>query len=375
MTQPEPENAETGTSKLSPLARRIGLIALLVALLGALAWYLNYRTTLRYFQETNDAAIQADQVAIAAKLGGYVRSVAVADNQQVAAGALLAEIDPVDFETRLAAADAGIASAIAAQNASRASRAEAEAGIAQARAAIQAASAGLALANREVERYRPLVAAGAEPAEKLSQLTANRDKALADAAAARASLLQAQRRTQSIAADTARLGAQAGAARVERQGASNDLAATRLTAPIAGRVANRTVRPGQFIQPGLRLMTIVPSQDIYVVANFKETQVGLMRPGQPVTIRADALAGVSFAGKVESITPGTGANFSMIPPQNATGNFTKIVQRVPVRIRIDAGPAARRVLVPGLSLVVEVDTRAAKGELDAIRDEQQRGGK
>ena len=134
------------------------------------------------------------------------------------------------------------------------------------------------------------------------------------------------------------------------------------------------MRVGQFVQPGQRLMTIVPTQDLYVVANFKETQVGLMRPGQPVRIEVDALPGVDFKGVVESVTPGTGANFSLIKPDNATGNFTKIVQRVPVRIRIEAGPEARTVLVPGLSLVVEVDTRASKDDIDAIRREQDRSG-
>jgi membrane fusion protein, multidrug efflux system len=355
--------------------KKAGLVALLLALAGGIAFYVHYRQTLRYFQETNDASIQADQVAIAAKLSGYVRRVAVADNQLVRIGAPLIEIDPVDFQTRLAAADADIASARTAETASRASGAEAEAGIAQARAGLQSAQAGLAFAQREAARYRPLVAAGAESAERLSQLTANRDKALADAAAARAALTQAERRVQSLAAETARIAAQAEAAGVQRRAAANDLAAATLTAPIAGRVANRSVRVGQFVQPGLRLMTIVPDRDIYVVANFKETQVGLMRPGQAVEIRVDALPDIDFAGSVVSITPGTGANFSMIPPQNATGNFTKIVQRVPVRIRIDAGPAARRVLVPGLSVTVEVDTRSAKGEQDAIRVEQERATK
>lgn len=375
MTETAPETAAAATNLRSPWIRRVTLLVLFGVMLGGIAYYLHYRSTLRFLQETNDATIQADQVAIAAKLGGYVRSVAVADNQAVAAGALLAEIDPLDFQTRVAAADAGIVTALAAQNASLASRAEAEAGIAQARASVQAADAGLALANREVARYRPLVAAGAEPAERLSQHIASRDRAIADVAAARAALVQAQRRVASISADTRRLAAQAGAAQVERQAANNDLAATQITAPIAGRVANRSVRPGQFIQPGMRLMTIVPSQEIYVVANFKETQVGLMRPGQLARIEADALPGVEFSGTVASITPGTGANFSMIPPQNATGNFTKIVQRVPVRIRINAGPAARRVLAPGLSVTVEVDTGAARGDLDAIKAEQERSRK
>ena len=358
---------------VSPLMKAIGIGFGVLALVVGAVWYWHYRTVSRFLEATNDATIQADQVAIAAKLGGYIRQVPVADNQTVAPGALLTEIDPVDIRTRLAAADAGIATAIAAQNASIAARAEAEAGVAQARATLQAADTGLALGNREVSRYRPLVAAGAEPGERLSQLAANRDKAAADVAAARAALLQAQRRVTSMSADTARLAAQADSARVEREAASNDLAATRVTAPIAGRVANRSVRSGQFVQPGMRLMTIVPAQDLYVVANFKETQVGLMRPRQPAKIHVDALPGVTFRGSVESITPGTGANFSMIPPQNATGNFTKIVQRVPVRIRIIAGPTARRVLVPGLSLSVEVDTRTARAELDAIAREQESG--
>jgi membrane fusion protein (multidrug efflux system) len=119
-------------------------------------------------------------------------------------------------------------------------------------------------------------------------------------------------------------------------------------------------------------MTIVPVQAIYVEANFKETQIGLMRPGQPATIEADALPGVEFRGHVESLTPGTGATFSLVPPQNATGNFTKIVQRVPVRIRLDAGPEARRVLAPGLSLRVAVDTVSARNAIHRIHDEETR---
>ncbi|OZA68123.1 MAG: multidrug ABC transporter permease, partial [Sphingomonadales bacterium 39-62-4] len=165
--------------------------------------------------------------------------------------------------------------------------------------------------------------------------------------------------------------AQITAAQAQRKAASVDLDTTRITAPIGGKIGNSTVRVGQFVQPGQRLMTIVPTEAIYVEANFKETQIGLMRAGQPVTVHVDALPDVDFHGTVESITPGTGANFSLIPPQNATGNFTKIVQRVPVRIRINAGPESRKVLVPGLSLTVEVDTRAAKSSLDAIRKEQE----
>src|SRR3989344_32044 len=133
-----------------------------------------------------------------------------------------------------------------------------------------------------------------------------------------------------------------------------------------GRVGDLTVRVGQFVQPGQRLMTVVPVNEIYVIANFKETQVGLLRAGQPVRLEVDALPDFEIAGRVESISPGTGAEFSILPPENATGNFTKIVQRITVRIAIIASPKVRRLLVPGMSVVAVVDTRNAAGELKEI---------
>ena len=350
-------------------AKTFGIAAAVLALLGGAAWLVEYETTGRYQQDTDDAVIAADQVTISAKLSGYVRSVDVADNQPVKQGERLLEIDPTDYATRLASAKADVGSALAATKSAAAQQAEAEAGVAAARAALASSRVDLDLAAREVERYRPLAQSGAEPAEKLAQLAATRDRAAADVAAREAGVTQARRRVESIAAQGAQLAAHGDAARVALQAADNDLAATHLVAPIAGQVASKTVRAGQFVQPGQRLLTIVPAGEAYVLANFKETQLGMMRPGQPAQIRVDALPGVRFAGVVESITPGTGANFSLIPPQNATGNFTKIVQRVPVRIRILAGPVARRVLVPGLSVEASVDTRGGAGEMDAIRAE------
>ncbi|NBC35959.1 HlyD family efflux transporter periplasmic adaptor subunit [Novosphingobium sp. FSY-8] len=352
--------------------KQIGAGVAALALVGAGAGYYRYATHGRYFESTNDATIQADSVAIAAKLAGYVKAVRVADNQDVHAGAALVDIDPVDYATRLSSAQADVVNARAAIGASDAAVAEAQAAVGVATAALTAAQADLDHASAEVRRYRPLVAAGAEPAEKLSGLTTAEQKARADVAAKGAALDQARLRVAALGAQTRQASAREQAAQVAERAATNDLNATHLTAPMAGRVASRAVRVGQFVQPGMRLLTLVPAGDVYVVANFKETQVGLMRPGQPVEITADALPGITFHGAIESVTPGTGANFSLIPPQNATGNFTKIVQRVPVRIRIQAGPQARRVLVPGLSLNVTVDTRAAKGELDAIARETER---
>jgi membrane fusion protein, multidrug efflux system len=349
--------------------KAIGIGGAAVAVCAGIGYYIYHDRYGRFFESTNDATIQADQVVISAKLAGHARAVPVADNQRVAAGTLLVEIDPVDYQAKLAMAEAEIASSLAGQNASRATQEEARAGVQEALARLQVAGANLAYAQREVVRYGPLAQTGAEPASMLSQLQANRDRPSAEFAAARAGLEQARRRVASIGAQTTQSAAQAEAARIKREAAANDLASTRLTTPITGRIAGRSVRVGQFVQPGARLMTVVPDE-MYVVANFKETQLGLMRPGQPAKIRVDALPGVTFTGAVTSVTPGTGANFSMIPPQNATGNFTKIVQRVPVRVRIDAGPAARRVLVPGLSVEVEVDTRASREVIDAIRAEQ-----
>jgi len=360
---------------MPPWLRKAGVALVILLLVGGIAFYIYYDRHARYFEETNDALIEADQVAISSRLAGYVGKVAVEDNQRVAKGALLVTIDPVDYRNRLDAADADIAAARAAEGAARASQAETLAAVEQARAGLKSAEADFAFATREVARYRPLVAKGAEPAAKLSDLMAGRDRADAAVAAQQAALRQAQLRVESAAAQATNLAAQVATATVRRRIAAVDLASTELAAPIKGKVASRSVRVGQYVQPGMRLLTLVPTDDLYVVANFKETQVGLMRPGQPASIRVDALPGVVFAGQVASVSPGTGANFSLIKPENATGNFTKIVQRVPVRIRISVGPIARQVLVPGMSLGVEVDTRAAQDEIDAIREEQERAGK
>ena len=144
-----------------------------------------------------------------------------------------------------------------------------------------------------------------------------------------------------------------------------------IRASIAGRVGDLSARIGQFVQRGLRLMSVVPVEQLYLEANFKETQLGLMRQGQPAEIDVDALPGVTLHGHVASLAPGTGAQFSLLPPQNATGNFTKIVQRVPVRIAIDADPSIKKLLLPGMSVEVSVDTRSAREELERLKNSKQ----
>lgn len=376
---PAPQDTahETGENEAERTARnasrqRLGRIFLALLAVAAIAgaWkFIEYRSYGRYFEETDDAYVKADSIDISSKLAGFVRAVAVSENQRVAQGALLVEIDPSDYDSRFAQAKAQIDVARAGEEAARAQAVAAQSAVAQAQAALSASERDLAYLNGEVSRYTPLAATGAEPAQVLAQFRTNRDKAAADVAAKRAALQQARDQVNAVKAQVGQSSAQIEAAQAQANNARTDLLQTRLPAPITGTVASKTVRMGQFVQAGQRLMTVVPDH-LYIDANFKETQIGLMRVGQPVTIEVDALSGVEFHGHVESLTPGTGANFSLIPPQNATGNFTKIVQRVPIRISIDGGPESRKVLRPGLSVTVTVDTRSAKDSIKKIEQEQ-----
>ncbi|SFR91363.1 HlyD family secretion protein [Sphingomonas jatrophae] len=354
---------------------KLAVLALVVVLAGAaLAWFIHYQTVGKYLASTNDAYLRADVITVSPKVGGYVDRVFVAENQDVQAGQPLVRIDSRDYGAQAAQYRAQIGVAEANADNVRAGIAEQRAMVEQARAQRDASLADLRFAEEEVARYTPLAASGAESREKLAQLRNQATRARNEAAARAASLASAERRIASLNAQIRQAQAQGGAARAQLTAANVNLGATLVRAPAAGRIGDRTVRTGQFVQPGTRMMSVVPLAAIYVSANFKETQIGLMRPGQPATIEVDALPGVELHGHVESLSPGTGAQFSLIPPQNATGNFTKIVQRVPVRIAIDAGPEVRRILVPGLSLEVTVDTRGAKDEMSRItaREEQRR---
>jgi membrane fusion protein (multidrug efflux system) len=209
-----------------------------------------------------------------------------------------------------------------------------------------------------VARYEPLVNTGAESAERLTTLRRQAEAAAGKAIVAKAALTVAQRRAESLESQVREAEAQKESAKAQLEAAKVSLDSTTIRASVDGKVGDKTVQLGHFVQAGTRLMSIVPMSEIYVTANFKETQIGSMRPGQSVAIQVDALPGVKIKGHISSISPGTGAEFSLIPPQNATGNFTKIVQRVPVRVSIEVQPEQRRVLVPGLSVTVTADTFA-----------------
>jgi membrane fusion protein (multidrug efflux system) len=363
------------TAKRRSLGTRTKLIlagVALVALIAAIAWFVRYKTYGQFFQETNDATIMADAVTIAPRVNGYVAQVLVNQNDDVRAGQPLVRVDARTYQAQAAQARAQIAQAEASADNARASVSEQQAAIAQAEAQLAAARVKAAHDAAEVARYTPLAASGAETRQQLAQLRLSAASSAAQVREQAAGLEIQRRKTAGIASQIRQAQAQAQGAKAQLASAEVDVGGALLRAPIAGRVGDKTVTAGQYVQAGTRLMSLVPLQQLYVTANFKETQLALMRPGQHARIAVDALSGVEIDGRVQSISPGTGSQFSILPPQNATGNFTKIVQRVPVRIAIEATPAARRLLVPGLSVTVTVDTRSAKGELDRIQDAQER---
>ncbi|KAK0360722.1 hypothetical protein LTR94_026200, partial [Friedmanniomyces endolithicus] len=370
----EEKNGEKKPSLLErfPIIRYVLIAALVAGILAAVVWYLNYRASGQYLQSTNNAYVRADFVTVSPKVGGYVERVLVDDYLAVGRGQLLAVLDPRDYRANVEQAQAQIAAAGANITTARRTLDEQQATVAQAAAQVASAEAAAAAAENEVRRYEPLTRTGAESRERLANLVLQRDRTAAELRAQRAAYLAARR---SVATQAARIGqaeAQRGTAQAQLARASTDLGAVEIRSSIDGVVADKAVRAGQYVQPATRLMSVVPVDQLYIEANFKETQVALMRVGQPVTIKVDALDGAELRGRVASFSPGTGAQFSLIPPENATGNFTKIVQRVPVRISIEAGPEARRVLRPGLSVEVTVDTISAKGSRDRIEQETQR---
>ncbi|HEY6922501.1 MAG TPA: HlyD family secretion protein [Steroidobacteraceae bacterium] len=352
--------------------RTVMLSAGAVLLIGVLVWGIRWWTVGRFIESTDDAYLQADSVTVAPKVSGYVAEVFVADNQTVSAGEPLVRLDSRQYQAILEQAKAAIAARKADIERGEAELLQQKANIQQVKAQLVGARASEEHAIEEVKRYEPLVATGAETTERLADLKNTRNQAAATVAADIAAVQAAERQPATTRAQIDQARAQLEAAEASVRQAQLDMSDTVVRSTLAGRVGDRTVRVGQYAQPGTRLMTIVPVQDIYLVANFKETQIGLMRPGQPATIRVDAL-GSELHGTVDSFSPGTGSQFALLPPQNATGNFTKIVQRVPVRIHVEMGQETRKVLVPGLSVTVRVDTRSGREAGKLVERESSHG--
>ncbi len=365
--KPPPAGAPSQATRPSSAKRLLAALVLLLVL-GALAFYgLHWWSTGRFLESTDDAYLRADNVTVAPRVSGYVAEVLVADNQAVEAGQPLLRIDPITYAATLARQQA-TRDARQADVAVAEARWQAElASVEQAQARLAGDTADARFAGSQVARYRGLAATGAETPEKLAQTVNQKDKADAVLKADAAAVLSAQRQAVTARAQVDQARAQVAAADEAVREANIDVGNTLIRAPAAGQVGDKTVRPGQFVQPGTRLLSVVPVKDTYVVANFKETQLHGIRPGDGATVSVDALDGRKLDATIVSLAPGTGAQFSLLPPENATGNFTKIVQRVPVRLRLDTDDATRARLVPGLSVTVTVDTKPARTGADAGR--------
>ena len=321
----------------------VALVTLTFAGFGTRQWLYG-----RHHVSTDNAQIQGDVIPVLPKVSGFVAVVRVRENQRVRAGETLVILDDRDLAAKLAQAEADMAAAQAVAGVGpRVGQMEAQ--LAAARANVNQAEAAAWKARGDVERYRTLAARGVIGRQLL-------DAAEAAARVADAQLQSARDQVEGAAASEAGASARLAAARAARDQAALQLSYTRLVAPVSGVVSRKDVEVGQLVQVGQPLMSVVPLEDVWVVANLKETEVQNVAVGDRVEFKVDSYPGRKFWGTVESLSPASGARFSLLPPDNATGNFTKVVQRIPVRIRIDGGSDAEHVLRPGMSVVATVTT-------------------
>lgn len=341
----------------SPKVRVIlGLVGI-GALIAAAIWGWSWWTKGRFIETTNNAYVAADSVTVAPKIAGYVSAVLAQDNRPVPPGQVLVRIDSAPFAAAVEAARAEVAARRADLLRVEADIRAQGAAVDEARANASVARSAASLAETEARRFSALADAGADTLQRRDEALAARAQATARLQAGSATVRTASERVGTLRAQLEQARAAIAAAEARLAAAELDLAATEIRAVQGGRVGDRTVQTGQYVQAGTRLMTIVPASGLYIEANFKETQLARIRPGQPVEVTVDALPGETIAGVVDSLAPGTGSTFALLRPENATGNFTKIVQRVPLRIRLQPTPAQTARLAPGLSTEVAVDTR------------------
>jgi membrane fusion protein (multidrug efflux system) len=317
-----------------------------------------YWTTGRYLESTDDAYVKADYTTIAPKVGGYIDAVLVKDNEHVSVGQVLARIDDRDYRSALAQANAEVDAAAAAVRNLDAQIGLQQSLIEQAKAAVGVSQSALTFADADSERYRELMATGSGTIQRAQQTESARGQAAAQVQRDQAGLLAAQKKVTVLATEREQAKAQLERSRALAQQAELNLSYTTISAPVDGTVGARSLRVGQFVSAGTQLMAVVPLQATYIVANFKETQLTYVRDGQPVLVRVDGFPDAKLKAHVDSVSPASGLEFALLPPDNATGNFTKIVQRIPVKIALDE-PDLAGLLRAGMSVEPTVDTKAA----------------
>ncbi len=320
-----------------------------------------YWTVGRFLESTDDAYIKADYTTIAPKVPGYIAAVLVRDNEAVRRGQVLARIDDRDYRAALAQARADVAAAEAAIGNLDAQVALQQSIIEQQKAAIAATEATLKFAREDHARYADLMRSGAGTLQRAQQAESTLREKTAQLQSDTAGLLAAQKKIDVLVSERGQAVAQRDRSRAAEQQADLNLSYATITAPVDGTVGARSLRVGQFVQSGTQLMAVVPLHAVYVVANFKETQLTHVRSGQRVSVRVDGFPDTTLTGHVDSLSPASGLEFALLPPDNATGNFTKIVQRIPVKIVLDDSALTGR-LRAGMSVVPSIDTKAAAME-------------
>src|SRR5476651_1163206 len=372
MPNVEPDLAVPVAARKPPVLKRLLLLAVAIAALVGIGLYgAHWWTAGRFLEETDDAYIGGDVTVIGPKVAGYIEEVLVTDNQKVKAGDVLVRLDSRDYRANLAKAEGAVAAEEALLANLDATEQLQHAVIGQARAGIDAAGAETSRSRDDDARYKKLVGSNAVSVESAQRANATFKTAQAISARAQAELLATQRQLDVIETQKQQARAALMQAKAERDLAQLNVGYTELRAPVDGVIGNRRARVGAYAQAGSQLLSVVPASGLWVDANFKEDQLAHMLPGQPVTIRADVLPGHEFHGHLDSLAPATGAQLSVLPPENATGNFTKIVQRVPVRVLLDQADGTLGNLRPGLSVTAEVDTlHTANGVVIRPADEE-----
>ncbi len=341
-----------------PSLKRAGMVVLIAfAGIGAAKFAEDWWTTGRFIESTDDAYVGGNVTVIAPKVAGFISQLAVTDNQQVRAGELLLKLDDRDYRAALAKAEAAVAIQKATLTNLDATRNLQDAVVAQAQAGIAAADAEITRTHDDQARAQDLLNGGVESTQEFQKADADYKEALAAGEKSRATLAAAQRQLDVIATQKQQARAALDAAVAERDLARLNLNYTELRAPMDGIVGNRSAQVGAYATVGSELISLVPARGLWIDANFKENQLAQMHPGSPATVKIDLLGGKKYRGHVVSIAPATGSEFSVLPAENATGNFTKIVQRVAVRILLDDETATLGELRPGLSVTAKVNTK------------------
>jgi membrane fusion protein (multidrug efflux system) len=357
----EDETARRSVLRHARRALTISAAALAIAAAGYFGW--QYWTVGRFQVSTDDAYVQADNTTIAPKVSGYISEVAVGDNEAVKAGRVLARIDDRDYKVALDQANANVAQARANLASKHAALDIQQSVIEAARAALAVDQASLTFAEQENRRYSDLAATGSGSAQNAQQAASRYAVASASVQRDTATLTSNTKQVDVLKAAIVQAEATLAATLAAVRQAELNLSYTTISAPVDGLIGNRTLRVGQYVQAGTQLMAVVPTAKAYIVANFKETQLTHVEPGQTVDVEVDTFPGVVVHGRVDSIAPASGQQFALLPPDNATGNFTKIVQRIPVKIVLDqAGPLNGK-LRPGMSVVPTIDTKQSAGRV------------